>query len=278
MKVALVSARAFTLVEILIAMALLTALLGAIFAFGFDMLNSRARVLDIAWRQRAATALIERLEMDLMAAVASDSGVAGIRGDETRLSILTRGVASSLAERPRGRDDAEVFGDLQLADYRFDQVRHTLEARRTQFDASDATGGVAFAPIGNMARVRFRYRVGDQWAASFDSAVAGRRPRAVEVAVWFESSGGESPNSKGPKSKGHVLGRLDFDHLDFDHLDSARQAMNEPSPDRVRVILIPDSDADEGSGLRDQGTEIRERDAAADPLSLTPDPSVVEAL
>jgi type II secretory pathway component PulJ len=62
---------AFTLLEVLIAIALLMGLVSALFAFGFDMLASRQKALEYAWQQRAAATLIERLEADLMSSVAA---------------------------------------------------------------------------------------------------------------------------------------------------------------------------------------------------------------
>src|SRR5262245_58140677 len=162
---------AFTLTEVLIAIALLGALMAAMLAFGYEMLSSRARALDVAWRQRAAATLIERLEADLAASIPEDHGQAGVSGDQIHLSILTRGVASSLAERDS--DDADVLGDVQLAEYRFDSARGVLEARRAPLGA--ALADFAFAPVGgNLADVQFRYFDGKQWLSMFDSLATQR--------------------------------------------------------------------------------------------------------
>ena len=225
---------AFTLIETLIAIALLASLMSAMLAFGFDLLNSRGRALDMAWRQRAAATLIERLESDLAACVASDHGRTGLSGDDTHMSILTRGVAASLAERDS--DDADVLGDLQLGEYQFDDVSGELHARRMPFGSADES---EFPPLGGlMESVRFRYFDGVQWQSEFDSLAAGALPVAVEVAVWFSgeaTSASEQPTVMVP---GADSTRRAFDEHAFAMRDD-RDASAAPAPDRVRVILLP---------------------------------------
>src|SRR4030095_16488920 len=118
--------RGFTLIEVLIAIALLLALMGTMYGFLYDMLTSRSRALEFARQDQAASVLIKTLDADLMSCVAGDrvSG-AGISGDETRVRVLSRGVASSLAQR--GDDDADVFGDLQFTDLRFDPASKSVQ-------------------------------------------------------------------------------------------------------------------------------------------------------
>ncbi len=50
----------FTLLEVLIAIGLVGALVGSLFAFFFDIISWRARSIDLASRQLAAKTLIER--------------------------------------------------------------------------------------------------------------------------------------------------------------------------------------------------------------------------
>src|SRR5262245_5978792 len=101
--------RGFTLIEVLIAIAILLALMGTMYGFLFDMLSSRARALEYARQDQAAALLIKTLDADLMACIAGDrASGAGIQGDETYVRVLSRGVASSLAQR--GEDDADIYG------------------------------------------------------------------------------------------------------------------------------------------------------------------------
>ena len=101
----------FTLLEVLIAITLMLALLGSMFAFTFNMLSSRARASDYSHKQLAATTLIERIESDLMTCLVGDRRIgAGVKGDESALQILSRAVAASLALNCT--TDPAVLGDL----------------------------------------------------------------------------------------------------------------------------------------------------------------------
>src|SRR3712207_4257138 len=96
--------RAFTLAEVLVAIAILLALVGTMFGFLFDLLSSRQRALEATSQQRAASALIDRLEADLFTCLVGDRRHgAGVAGEGERVRVLSRGVAASLAER--GPDD-----------------------------------------------------------------------------------------------------------------------------------------------------------------------------
>jgi prepilin-type N-terminal cleavage/methylation domain-containing protein len=245
------SCRAFTLIEVLVAIALVLALVGTMFGFLYDMLSSRRRALTFADNHSAAATLLERLEADLMCGLVGDrvSG-AGIEGDEARLSVLTRGVAASLAER--GAADPTVFGDLQVAEYRFRQERKRLEARRQPAGDRNAEG-TAFSSLGGeLYKVRFRYHDGAAWRESFDSLDAGRLPAAVEVAVWFDAPYAEQMMSQGVPGRTEPArsGRLTFDDTGgFDERAYAELSdldlEAELPPDRIRVIVIPDAGGEE---------------------------------
>ena len=78
--------RGFTLIEVLISIALVGMLLGSMFVFLFDMLSTRRRVLDHAARRLAAATLIEHLESELTTCLVGDGAHgAGIEGHESDL-------------------------------------------------------------------------------------------------------------------------------------------------------------------------------------------------
>ncbi|MHC4304305.1 MAG: type II secretion system protein [Planctomycetota bacterium] len=200
--------RAFSLLEVLVAIGLVIALFGSMFAFMFDTLSARRRALGHAGKQRAATTLIERAELDLMSCVVGD--------------------------RVNG---AGVDGDKQI------------EARRLPAGAR-GTDGTPFAPLGgSVYKVRFRYHDSTAWRDSFDSLLQGTLPAAVEIAVWFHPwPGDERPEV--PESEAEIPGRLTFDATaGFDEAEFARESdlelFDEPEPDRIRVIVIPDASADD---------------------------------
>ncbi len=238
----------FTLLEVLIAIALIGALLGSMFAFMHEFLQSRARALDYTARQRAAATLIDRVESDLMACIVGDERLgAGIAGDASRLAILSRGVATHLAGRGL---DAGVLGDLQQSEYRCLDATRLIEVRRGTPRPGRRTMTDDFVSIGPAFKVRFRYHDGDGWSDSFDSLASNRLPRAVEVAVWYHPWPGERQTPVSGDAPQAESDRLTFDTTGgFDDAAFARSSdmdsFDEPRPDRFRVITIPDASADD---------------------------------
>jgi type II secretory pathway pseudopilin PulG len=240
--------RSFTLIEVLIAIALMVALVGTMFGFLFNMLASRARVLEAARRMDAAGAVIRQLDADLMACVVGDAtNGAGVSGDQTSLRVLTRGVAAALAQQ--GPDDPTVFGDLQRAEYRFDEPARRVEGGR----AAASDGPVHMVALdGVISKLRFRYHDGLAWRDSFDSRAEGRLPLAVEIAIWFNPLPGQEQATDDEQQAD--AGRLAaaapepeapaaFDEERFAWQSDAA-SRDEPAPDRLRVFLIPDAQAE----------------------------------
>ncbi len=243
--------RGMTLLEVLIALGLMLALLGALFGFFFNAIDSRERVLEMTAQQRAAATLIESIEKDLIFTVVGDSRFgAGVSGDETTLRVLTRGVSVHLAER--GSLDPRPFMDLQKAEYRFSRSRG-IEMRRA--NASDGTDGLEFEPLeGSIFRVQFRYHDGERWSDTYDSMESGALPVAVEVAVWFHAWPGaadvdeEQDVELDDEAADAENERLTFTPQDtFDESEWAQRGDRNlfeeqlPPPDRVRVVIVPDA-------------------------------------
>jgi prepilin-type N-terminal cleavage/methylation domain-containing protein len=257
------SRRAFTLLEVLIAIALTAALLSAMFGFLFNMLNARRQVLDLTARHRAAATLIERLEADLIACTAGDTAAgAGVRGDESSVLILSRGVAATLADR--GAEDPNVFADLLVSEFRFNEESKRLEARRGVVNDSRSSRSEFYDLNASVFRVRFRYHDGAGWRSSFDSSLTGAMPAAVEVAVWFDPWPGEDWSDateeqliddrlSGPERMTFDAEGA-FDEVEYGELSDI-ESFDEPIPDRVRVIVIPDATApDETTDSPDQSS------------------------
>ncbi len=133
--------RGLTLIEVLVAVAMLMALTTVMFSFFTNVLESRMHVIEFTDKQRAADSIIERLESDLITTLAGDNRLGpGLDGDANSLRLLSRGVATYRAAR--GEDDPGAFGDLQLAEYVYRPVDRTLLARRESIDtglARDST-------------------------------------------------------------------------------------------------------------------------------------------
>ena len=230
--------RGFSLIEVLVAIALLLVLVGALYSFLFNMLDARRRALDVSGRQRAAMVLIDRLEGDLLTSLVGDARVgAGVAGGDEQIRVLSRSVPAHLAEEP----GAAAFGDLLASTYAFEPGRgltfdRSVGGSRRRGDAAAVGEGVF--------RVRFRYHDGASWVDAFDSLEAGRLPAAVEVAVWFDPWPGERPEpaAEDPEDDAEEDPFLDagFDEDAFART-SDLETFDEPLPDRIRVIVIPDA-------------------------------------
>jgi len=197
----------FTLMEVLLALALTMLLVGAVFSFMENLGQRRDELARVGARARDLATLIDRIEADLTTAVVGDArGGAGIVGKGSEISVLTRRVVAK-----SGRSD----GDLSRASYVFDAaggvIRAGMVAAGTDIPPSDiAAEGIRL--------LRFRYFDGRAWRAEFDSQKENTLPAAVEIAIW---SGG-APSAKNATPDGAV------------------PTAPVGEPDRVRTVVIPD--------------------------------------
>lgn len=250
--------RAFSLIEVLIAIALLLALVASMYGFFFDMLRSRAGAMEYMQQRMAAAAFIKQLDADLMTCVAGDASLgAGVKGSQTQLLVLGRSVAASLAAQEP--DNAKVFGDLQFTEYRFDPERPGIDMRRGPAGGAKGERGEFSRLQGTIHKLRFRYHDGREWRQSFDSAAEGRLPRAVEVSIWFRPTASEREEAMGfaPEGEAGLTEQPATRSGAFDERAYARQSdlrdSDEPRPDRLRVFVIADADAEDAEGtLGDQ--------------------------
>lgn len=233
--------RAFTLMEVLLAVALVLLLSGAVYGFLWNLLSDRDRLGDAAAEGVAANALIERLEADLLGSLAGVAGRPGIRGTTSSIAILSRRVSFA------GGSADGASGDLHGAEIVFDAGAGVVRARAW---AGLEPGGTLEDVALGVQRLRFRYFDGRDWKAEFDSAEAGELPAAVEVAIWFgeptppdgaaaaELAGMDTPDGNGRgNGRGSGDGEAAAGESTGDVVTPARQ------PDRVRVIVVPDAPA-----------------------------------
>lgn len=215
--------RGFTLFEVLLALALVALLAGAMFAL-ISELGSQRRQIGDAWRRwRATDVLFDALERDLACVIAGDARVgAGIKGNQNSLALLTRGVwidpdaPSDAAAAARSRDLTRVA--YQTGESGGIRCRRAvvLRAPNAGSPPPERNGTIG----ADLRSVRFRYFDGREWQDAFDSLQKGHLPEALEIAVWL---GGSSPSTAG-------------------------SGASSPSPDRLRVIVIPDARGNGRSG------------------------------
>ncbi|MGD9688980.1 MAG: prepilin-type N-terminal cleavage/methylation domain-containing protein [Phycisphaerales bacterium] len=255
-------ARAFTLMEVMLALALITLLMLGMITLLWGVSDSRERIMREARRAQALGGVIERLESDLLACIAGDSALgAGVKGDATSLTVLSRGVWLSGPDAARRATPEEIeagAGAQQPTDLigaRYELIGGGAAAvapggagegeAGTASDAAEERaarglrivrwpagpgmdgrpGGTPGAIAEDVEEVRFRYFDGSAWRDRFDSLEAAGLPAAIEIAIWARRGGGE---------RGATADR---------NAPVEDEATGEPrrgAPDRVRVIAIPD--------------------------------------
>ncbi|MGQ0626941.1 MAG: prepilin-type N-terminal cleavage/methylation domain-containing protein [Phycisphaerales bacterium] len=219
--------RAFTLLEVLVALALAILLLGALMAFLGQLQRQRAVLTIESDQLQGAGLLMDRLEGELLCVVAGDAVVgAGVKGDSNSLALLSLVVPSV---RSGGRA-AFAQGGMVRTTYTFDPAAALIRASRV--DVLAAGGTPSTGEIGRgMTRVRFRYYAKSSsgigtWRDSFDALTEGGLPLAIEVALWFGSSAPAGPDPSSPEPDALLL------------TDTVGLAATLPPPDRVRLIAV----------------------------------------
>jgi prepilin-type N-terminal cleavage/methylation domain-containing protein len=208
-------ARAFTLIETLLALALVGLLSGSIFGF-VAALSERRKDLDrMAHREEGVSVLCEQLEAGLLCALAGDKAIgAGVKGDAGSIRIISRGV-----RLPTGKDAAKPASDLVASEFSFDAGAGVVRAKRWEIGRSEPEAEVL---VGHVKQLKLRYRDGGEWVEAFDSVARNGLPSAIEVSLWFgEPAPADDEHKTVPKP--------------------ASDPASTPPPDRIRVIALADS-------------------------------------
>jgi len=234
--------QAFTLIEVLLAIALLLVLSAGVFGYVWGLLSRQEQVEAEADRQAAAGAVFEAVQSALTTTYVVDGGgKPGIQGKADSLVVRGRGIDAGVGPGAQG------IGDDRGAELRFDVEAGMLAGRRL----GRSTG--EYEVIGERIEcVRVRYFDGREWVGAFDSREKRSLPAAVEVALWFQfgeggvgTSAAEAEGSEGRVSPA-TPGRSDGgeDRVPASNADEAASDTSvEPpqrAPDRVRIMVIPD--------------------------------------
>ncbi len=276
--------RGFSLLELLVAVAIIATLVGTMSGFLIDVLRTRDELERLGSRERAVGVLLDTLERDLQVVLATGpGGERGVRGDATGLRLA---VAATPVRLVAGSRPAAGLGTIQWLDVRFDAATGTLRMRREAaraadepdaaspptdspdedagFPAEESAATIAAAPDelgGRFHQVRFRYHDGLGWRDRFDGMAAGL-PVAIEVAVWFDPWPGAEEAGSTDEAVTDEAMVPDFAAAFDDAGDTPLLAAGgsaEPPPDRRRIIAIPDARAGEAA-------------AAFEPSGPEPDP------
>ncbi|MCL4222515.1 MAG: prepilin-type N-terminal cleavage/methylation domain-containing protein [Phycisphaerales bacterium] len=240
--------RAFSLLEVMLAIGIVLVLSGVVYTFLFDLMDSRDRVVRYGDQSRVGVGMIETIERDLMTTLAGGTRFGpGLRGSPTSMTLLSRGVTL-----PIENDSQTVLGDMQGV--RFEWERSSRQLRASRWDVLSGESAMSEVISDQVEYLQFRYYDGRQWSGSFDSGSAGRLPVAIEVAVWFGDRQAETSRgrTRGAGLEGRVgPSRRDLDAaLDAEWEDEELSAPDLPlrDPDRVRVMAVPDAPEVTGGG------------------------------
>ena len=95
------------------------------------------------------------------------------RAGEQRLVVLRDDQTVQLLDS----SGAAALADATVSEYTYELGTDHISAKRDGGEFETLAAGIA--------RVRLRYRHGEEWADEFDSSAQGHVPSAVEIAVWF---------------------------------------------------------------------------------------------
>ncbi len=229
----------FTLIETVIAIALVLALAGSISAFAWNLAIRRTALLEAATELDNGARVFDAVERAVSTSIASAGGETGIRGTSDSLTVRYRGSALSAS------GDSSVWDNLRL------QLTH--RAARAELTLALGSGSSRdTVTLDRVSRVRLRYRDAQGWSSSFDSAQGGL-PQAIEMAIWFGEPDLEESafdlEADGDQGSGFddALGAGRMADAPFDDIGFS---LSVREPDRVRVIVIPDG-ASAGGGVSD---------------------------
>lgn len=236
----------FTLLEVLVTIALLILLGGGMFGFLHNLADRRGSIAEAGQTAQAVQAFFDRLESDLVAVIAADrAGKSGLVGRRTELTVLTRGVVLDLAQ--------PSLGDMQEASYRFSTSSGRLEASRRE--AGDGGAPEYEIVLAEAGKVEFRYHDGREWRRTFDAGRRGRLPHAVEVSIWLTRDEDEAEMPAELTEEADAEARAEEERMadlygeEFDDVqmgfDLEDVMQEEDLPDRRRIIVIPHAVAPE---------------------------------
>lgn len=220
--------RAFTLIEVLLALALLAGIAGGALGLFENLTRRQEQIRAHSERAQGGGLVMERLESSLATSFAQGAdGSVGLNGDSTSIHVHHHGVIGHAA------GDS---GDLRSLDLDWSEADGTISAGFHGAGAESATETLAEG----VERVRFRYFHGARWRTSFDAVQAGGLPSAIEIAIWFapaiDNAAQEVP-SPFPDGESEFV----FDEeLPLDVFEGEPELPTR-RPDRLRVMVIPDA-------------------------------------
>ena len=255
--------RGFTLIEVLLAVALILALVTSLGVFVSQVSGSRQEIRARSERESTVTTMFDAVDDAVSTCIARMSdGASGISGDATTLAI---GFDSTTIQRALEDDPERVLVPGGHLDIRFEPQSGRLSLTRDD-DRMRTMPSSFFA-------LRYRYHDGRSWRTEWDSVGMNGLPHAIECSVWFTPWPDEEIPAWFPDDYGDVLlDGADADGFDlftepdpfegaFDSEDAGSERGLDadlfdeeslPEPDRRRIFAIPDADQPDESTFFDE--------------------------
>lgn len=271
----------FTLLEVILVLALVIALLAGVAGLSERVLAYRASTRTWVESQNVGEAVISSLERELSTSTIGDgAGGPGVKGNASSIRIVSRGVlgpggdliSTELVFRaatgevegtrmPGGRGGREqidpmlgmdAFASGELDPAMQDGGMGEMDPALMGPDGVPPERLTERAVIGRgVQAMRLLYRDREEWVESFDSLALGRLPLAVQVEIWFGEPdvavNAASATAAHAGSTGAAVTQEGSDASSAAASSGATDvAVTYPSraPDRVRVIAIPDAAAE----------------------------------
>lgn len=178
--------RAFTLMELLVALVLIGAIVTAAFSFFWSLAAARDR-LGAASARSLECASLHSLLLEALGSSEVGGGTSGasFSGDARTLTIPCRVVRVG-----QTRGHAPFVRLLRL---RFDTGSRAIMA---SWD-----GGTAAPIVTEVGAVAFRAFDGRQWSEEFNAATQGRLPAAIELSLWWQTPAAASEDDSQAQSQ-----------------------------------------------------------------------------
>ena len=198
--------RAMTLLEVMLAVAILVGMMGAVYSFYRGVLASRDRIVLAAAQAAGQRVAMARITAELRSARTIPVLKVGLKGDADRMSFAAAVLPGPGVWNPRGsgRTVPGPQHDLQLVGYRlrtvegpsgetqFEGLERTCQRAMTAREAEEGKEIEVSLLTPHVKYLRLRYWDGSGW---LDGWGGGDLPGAVEITLGFAAGdeGGEAP-------------------------------------------------------------------------------------
>ncbi len=185
--------KGFTLIEVLISLALLTIVLGALYSSFFSVQRAAGRFDDVSLKYREARTALDIMRREIEAALLKNPRAGDDTGDEAA-------VKAAFVIR-----DRDIFGrntsSLELTAYSFrgnnpktvsyyvEKENGSLNLKKTETPPLSLSKGYTMEIIGGIEGFTVETLFNNKWVKTWNTADTGRLPDVVRVTIEFDDNG-----------------------------------------------------------------------------------------